>query len=262
MPSANSSDRFGNRLLAGLPAPDRRRILANCEAVELQFGEVIGESGERIHDVYFPTDSFVSLITHPVRQAGLEVWLVGNEGMIGAPLILGVASTSLRAVVLGAGPAWRMTAGRFGDALGRSDALRGTLNRYLCVRLRQAAQMVACTRFHLVEARLARWLLMSRDRAHADHFHVTHELLADLLGVRRVGITKAATALRQRALIDYHRGDVVILDRLGLQAVACDCYGALETMYEQVLGGNRQHGCPPGPTRAESAPAVARATAR
>jgi CRP-like cAMP-binding protein len=227
---------FDNRLLAALPKRDQQQILSHCDAVELRRGEVLSEPDERIRDVYFPTDSFVSLVTPPENHAGLEVRLVGNEGMIGTPLILGVEITQIRTLVQGAGPTWRLSSEGFGEALRQSDALRGRLHRYLDVLMNQSTQLLACTRFHSVEARLARWLLMSQDRAHCDHFHVTHELLALLLGVRRVGVTKAASALQARALIHYHRGDVTVLDRAGLQGAACGCYGAAEALYEQGLG--------------------------
>jgi CRP-like cAMP-binding protein len=230
--SANRPHSYVNRLLAALPETDRLEILTRCEPVELQVGEVIGEPGERIRAVYFPTDSFVSLVTPCADHADMEVWLVGNEGMVGTPLVLGVDVYPLRTLVQGAGPAWRMSAEGLGDALRESDALHRTLDRYLSVLMSQGAQMVACARFHVVEARLARWLLMSQDRAHSDHFHVTHEILAAMLGVRRVGVTKAATALQQRNLIRYRRGDVSIVDRPGLRAAACGCYGAMEAIYE------------------------------
>jgi CRP-like cAMP-binding protein len=227
---------FVNRLLATLPGQDQQWVLVNCEPVELHFAEVLGEPGERIRHVYFPTDSFVSLVVPPDHHAGLEVGLVGNEGMIGAPLLLGVEVTLLRALVQGAGPAWRMTSEQFHDTLRQSSALQATLNRYLYVLMGQLAHMVACTRFHVVEARLARWLLMTQDRAHADHFHVTHEFLAFMLGVRRAGVTKAARALQQRMLIRYSGGDITVLDRAGLEAAACGCYETSETLYKRIMG--------------------------
>ena len=234
--SGKTLAQFDNRLLAALPKRDQRQLLSHCDTVELRRGEVISEPGERIRNVYFPTDSFVSLVTPPVDYAGLEVRLVGSEGMLGTPLILGVEVTQVRTLVQGAGPAWRLSSEGFGEALRQSDALRARLHRYLDVLMNQSTQLLACTRFHLVEARLARWLLMSQDRAHCDHFHVTHELLALLLGVRRVGVTQAASALQTRELIHYHRGDVTVLDRAGLQAAACGCYGAAEALYKQGLG--------------------------
>ncbi len=211
-------------------------MLTRCECVELALDEVISEPGEPIRHVYFPADCFFSLVTPPVGHAGLEVRLVGNEGMVGTPLILGIDVTLLRTVVRGNGSAWRMTAERFPEALGQSRALQTTLNRYLFVLTNQVEQMVACTRFHVLEARLARWLLMTQDRAHSDHFHATHEFLALLLGVRRVGVTNAATALQQRNLIHYSRGDIRVLDRPGLRAAACACYGESEALYERFLG--------------------------
>ncbi len=226
---------FGNRLLAALPEYDQAQILSKSECVELHRGQVLGEPGVQIREVYFPTDSFVSLVTPPMDHPGLEVWLTGSEGMIGAPLVLGVDHRLLQALVQGAGPAWRMSADAFAEALRESDALHRRLDRYLSVLMTQAERMVACTRFHVVEARLARWLLMSQDRAHSNRFHVTHEVLAAMLGVRRAGVTRAATALQACQLIDYRRGEVTILDRAGLRSAACGCYEAMEAIYTQIL---------------------------
>jgi len=227
-----------NRLLATLPSKDHQYVMENCESVELHLAEVISEAGDPIRHVYFPTDSFISLVTPPDSNAGLEVGLVGSEGMVGTPLILGIQETLLCTFVQGAGPAWSMSSERFCDVLKQSSALQTTLNRYLYVLMNQLAQMVTCTRFHVVEARLARWLLMTQDRAHSDHFHITHEFLAFMLGVRRVGVTKAASVLQQHKLIHYSRGNITIIDRVGLQAASCGCYGAAESLYNQMLGVN------------------------
>jgi CRP-like cAMP-binding protein len=224
-----------NRLLEALPSSDRRRMLAECETVELEFAEVLYTPRQRLSYVYFPVKGFISLIMAIDEHASLEVGLVGNEGMFGVPLVLGVDVSPLRAVVQGAGSALRMNAPAFCRELGRSQALQRETNRYVFVQMNQLAQTAACTRFHLVEARLARWLLMTQDRAHADNFHVTQEFLALMLGIRRVGVTKAASALQLRQLIQYKRGDITVLDRRGLRSAACGCYKADLESYDQIL---------------------------
>jgi CRP-like cAMP-binding protein len=224
-----------NRLLAALPRVASRRVLAACEAVELEFGTVLFEPDARIRHVYFPTSGFVSLMIPVDGTTNLEVGLVGNEGMLGVPLVLGVDVSPLRALVQGAGHVWRMTAKDFSRELDRSPALRPALLRYLQVRMCQLAQTAACTRFHVVEERLARWLLMTQDRAHEDQFRVTHEFLAYMLGVRRVGVTMAANALQKRKLISYHRGEVTILDRAGMEAASCGCYQADRDSYDGLM---------------------------
>ena len=223
-----------NQLLTALPCKDRKRLLAHCEPIDLIFAEVLCRPGDLITHVYFPTGSFISLVTS-IDSSNLEIGMVGNEGFFGITLMLEVDIAPFHAVVQGAGPALRIKPEAFLHELEQSPALQKELKRYLCALMRQLAQTAACSQFHRVEARLARSLLMIHDRAHSNTFHVTHVGLAYMLGVRRVGITRAANSLQQQKLISYHRGEVRILDRAGLEAVACSCYRADNEIYEQFM---------------------------
>jgi CRP-like cAMP-binding protein len=230
-----------NRLLAAMPETDLRRMLAGCETIELAFSDVLCMPMEPLRHVHFPTSSIISLIMPVDGADSIEVGLIGNEGMFGVPLALGVDASPVGAVVRGAGMALRMDAIRFCSELARSAPLRRVIDRYAFVRLSQLAQAAACTRFHVVEAWLARWLLMTQDRAHASTFHVTQKFLALMLGVRRVGVTKAARSLQRRGLIKYNRGDITVLDRRGLKAASCACYEADREHYDRMFGTS-----PPG----------------
>ncbi|MEO8345005.1 MAG: Crp/Fnr family transcriptional regulator [Betaproteobacteria bacterium] len=234
--ASKQSAQSGNRLLASLPDDIRRRMLEVCESVELAFAELLHKSGEPIDHVYFPTRSFISLVISVDESSSLEVGLIGNEGMFGIPLALGVDVSPVSAIVQGAGPALRMDAATFRRELARSEVLQSGMNRYALVQLSQLAQSAACTRFHLVEARLARWLLMTQDRAESSAFNITQEFMALMLGVRRVGVTKAASSLQKRGLIHYARGHMTVLDRRGLRAASCGCYKADLDSYARILG--------------------------
>jgi CRP-like cAMP-binding protein len=226
-----------NHLVGQLPRADRQRLLARCEPVPLVLGEVLCERGDPVRQVYFPRDAVISLVMQIENHPSLEVGMVGREGMVGAALILDVSVMPLRALVQASGTAWRVAGADFQRQLALSAPLRQLIQRFMYVRVSQMASAAACLRFHLIEPRLARWLLMSQDRAQAAHFHVTHEFLACMLGVRRVGITAAAGALQRAGLIAYHRGELRVLDRPGLERAACSCYAADTATYRQHLGG-------------------------
>lgn len=226
-----------NRLLEALPDRERPRLLDRFDAVDLAFGQCLLQAGDRIDDVYFPCGSYISLSLPQKRGVSLEVGLVGNEGMWSVDVPLGAKTSPLRAVVRGAGPALRMKADLFRQQLEASAALRMVIGRYTIVILQQLAQTAACMHSHVLEGRLARWLLMTQDRAHSDSFYLTHEYLACMLGVRRVGVTVAASALQHRKLIAYRRGNIEILDRPGLERAACDCYAADQLSYGQLESG-------------------------
>jgi len=221
-----------NSLLAALPRKAYLRLLPGLTPVELVFGEVLYEPGEPIRDVYFPSRSLVSLLTLVEGHLALEVGMVGREGMVGVPLALGADVSPVRALVQGAGAALKMTAARFRTELRASPPLQRELNRYVHTMMAQISQTAGCNRFHVVEARLARWLLMTRDRVRSAQFRMTHDFLSHMLGVRRVGVTEAASALQRQKLIEYSRGNIRILDDRGLEAACCSCYQVVNDMHE------------------------------
>lgn len=220
-----------NSLLAALPRKDYQLLHDCLEPVMLTFGEVLYRPGEPIHHVYFPTDSLVSLLALAEGHQALGVSLVGHEGMLGIPLALGVSDSPVRAMVQGSGMALRMTTAHFQNEFQQNALLQREVYRYTCELIVQLTQSAACNRFHRVEARLARWLLMTRDRVRSNQFHLTQDFLGNMLGVRRVGVTKAAVDLRQRKLISYNRGEISILDGAGLEAAACQCYRIVRDMH-------------------------------
>lgn len=239
MPLGSSNSR-ANQLIDALPLHVQRHLLGCGEPIELSPSEVIFEPGQLIRHIYFPTHGFIALTAPMSGHPSLAVGLIGDEGMLGIWLMLGVSVAPLRAEVLDAVSAWRLDTATFVRELGRSPVLRQRLDRYLYVTLAQRTQFAACACFHLVEARLARWLLMTRDRAHADNFHITHEYLAGILGVRRASITRAAISLQARQLIRYRRGGIHIIDNRGLEAAACECYSSDRRTYRRALNCRRE----------------------
>ena len=224
-----------NQLIERLSRKDRTRLLAGSEPCELTLGTVLCEPGKPTRHVWFPIDAFISMVAPIDGKPALEVGMVGREGMLGAHLALGVATVPLHAVVQGAGSALRLSATALRAELARSPALQRVLNRYLYVLMAQLTGAAACLRFHEIGPRLARWLLMSQDRAHSERFHVTQEFLGYMLGVRRVGVTAAASVLQRRGLIEYHRGEMQVRDRKGLEAAACDCYANDRRTYADLF---------------------------
>jgi len=225
VPSSESPPpRIANRLLASLPDDDLEQLEAFCEMVDLAAGDVLFEAGQPITHIYFPLDALVSLLAVAEGRMTLEVGSAGREGMVGASVALGQRVAQVRAVVQRSGAALRMEAGDFTTEFAQMEALQQVLHRYTSSLLAQAIQIAVCSRFHVLEARLARSLLVTRDRLQSGRFHMTHEFLAHALGVRRVGVTKAASALQNQGLISYSRGNIEILDPAGLEAVSCRCY--------------------------------------
>lgn len=224
-----------NRLIDRLSEKDRALVLAGCEQVELSFLDVLAKPGDTLTHVYFPTDSYISIMVPVGAVDKLEVGLAGNEGFYGVPLAVGETKSPFHALVQGGGAALRMSASHFLRDLARIPALRSVIDKYIYLLLCQVAQTAGCTRFHEIEQRLVRWFLMISDRSSSRTFRMTHELLAYMLGVRRVGVTESAISLQKRGLIEYRRGVVTIVDRPGMQAAACSCYDSDIKRYKQVF---------------------------
>jgi CRP-like cAMP-binding protein len=226
-----------NLLIATLPSRDRASLLGLCQSVPLTVGAILSRPGQPIRHVYFPDDGFISLAAQEEGEHALEVGLVGREGMLGMQLSLGIAAVPLHAKVRGEGTAQRMEVASFRHELARSESLQRQVHRYVYVLVDQLAGGAACTRFHGIAPRLARWLLMSHDRALSSGcIQLTHEALAAMLGVRRAGITRAAGELQRQGLVRYHRGEITVLDRSALMLAACGCYSADLRAYRRVFG--------------------------
>jgi CRP-like cAMP-binding protein len=225
-----------NRVLASIPANEYRQLQAHLEPVDLKFGAVLYLPGKPIKYVYFPIDCLISLLTAVDKRRSLEVGMVGNEGMAGMPFILGIGVSGVRAIVQGSGSALRMPSATFLQEFNRNASLQDALYRYTYALMAQISQTAACNRFHEAQARLSRWLLMTRDRVGSDDFPLTHQFLAHMLGLRREGVTEAASALKQRKLINYSRGKIQILDVRGLKRSACSCYQIVKAVSERAQG--------------------------
>lgn len=236
MPSEKRASPATNRLLAALPRKEYQHLLPELEHVTLSFGEVLLEPGDTIRHVYFPNDSIISLLSSVEDRELLEVGIVGNEGMAGLSVFMGVNKSRNRALVQGTGTAMRMKAAVLRKEVSNDGgALHNLLHLYTHSLLTQISQSAACNRFHLVNARLARWLLMTHDRVTGDEFYLTQEFISHMLGVRREQVTLAASGLQKQELISYSRGQIKILNRAGLEAIACKCYRIVKEEYDNLL---------------------------
>ena len=235
MPSTKRDMPVTNRLLATLPKKEYQRLQPELEEVTLPFAEVLYEPGASIRHVYFPNDSIISVLAEVGTNATLEVGIVGNEGMAGLSVFMGVNTSRNKALVQSAGTAMRMKSEALHRESQQIGSLHSLLHRYSQSLLAQASQSAACNRFHMVNARLARWLMMTHDRLGTDEFRVTQEFMSNMLGVRREGVTGAAIALQKDQLISYSRGQVKILNRAGLEAVSCTCYRVIKDESDSYL---------------------------
>lgn len=223
-----------NQLIQQLPAVVRRRFLTRCEPFELLLSAELSVRDQPLTHAYFPRSGFISLVIDVDSHPPLEVGMVGVESMLGSELVLGLAKTPWRALVQGPGSSWRIGADAFRASLAEIHELQEVVRVSLLVRLHQQALASACERFHMIGPRLARWLLMSQDRARSDTFHLTQEVIALMLGVRRVGVTVAAGVFQGSGIIKYHRGAVTVLDRAALEAEACSCYAAYKQIHAEL----------------------------
>ena len=224
-----------NRLLAVLPTPVFDRLAPHLELVSLSLGEALCESGERLSHVYFPTDAIVSLLNVIENGASAEIAVIGNEGILGIALFLGSDSMPNRAVVQSAGHAYRLKGQVFKQELNLSGAFQRLLLRYTSALLTQMAQTAVCNRHHTVDQQLCRWLLLCLDRLPSNELTMTQELIANMLGVRREGVTAAAGNLQSAGLIHYSRGHIQLLDRPGLEARVCECYEVVRKEFSRLL---------------------------
>ena len=224
-----------NHLLAALPKAEFQRWLPRLEVVSLTLGDVLYESGSALSHVYFPTTAIVSLLYVMQNGASAEIAVVGNEGLLGISLFMGGESTPSRAVVQSAGHGWRLPAQAMKDEFNRGGPVLHLLLRYTQALITQMSQTAVCNRHHSLDQQLCRWLLLSLDRLKGNQLVMTQELIANMLGVRREGVTEAALKLQQAGLIRYARGKIIVLDRPGLEARTCECYAVVKKEYERLL---------------------------
>lgn len=232
--SSAKQPQIANQLLAALPKKDYQELRPHLEEIPLVFDELLYRPNVVISDVYFPNSGIVSLLAAVKERSTLEVGLIGNEGMLGLSVFMGVNSSINQAVVQGAGVAMKMKATALRKACSKGGVLPRLLQRYSHSLLTQITQSAVCNQFHSVDARLSRWLLMTHDRIGNDEFQLTQEFLSNMLGVRREGVNRAAGDLQKRGLISYQRGSLKVLDRAGLEAISCTCYETIKNETTQL----------------------------
>jgi CRP-like cAMP-binding protein len=230
-----------NRLLAALPPVERGRIYPHLQLVPLVLGKVMYEPDERLRHVYFPTDSIVSLLYVMKDGASAEISMVGNEGIVGVALFMGGETTSSRAIVQSSGSAYRLIGRRLKDEFYRHGVTQFLLLRYTQALLTQMAQTAVCNRHHSVDQHLCRWLLLSLDRLPSNRLILTQELMANMLGVRREGVTAAAAKLQKLGAIGYRRSQITVLNRPMLEELSCECYGVVKKETDRLLPPEAQH---------------------
>jgi CRP-like cAMP-binding protein len=228
-------DQSANQLLASLPAPEWQRIGPLLEAVDLPLGQVLYESGSKMSHVYFPVNAIISLLYVMADGASAEIAVVGNEGLVGIALFMGGETTPSRAVVQSAGQGYRLRAADIKAEFNRSGPVLHLLLRYTQALITQMAQTAVCNRHHSLDQQLCRWLLLSLDRLSGNELVMTQELIANMLGVRREGVTEAALKLQKLGLIRYARGHITVIDRDALEARVCECYRVVKTEYDRLL---------------------------
>ena len=234
--AASSTDAPKNYLLAALPAGEFKRVQSNLSPVSFKLGEVLYESGDKMNYVYFPTTAIVSLLYVMENGATAEIGIVGNDGLIGVSLFMGGDTTTSRAIIQSAGDAFKMNAKDLKDAFALGGAFQQMLLRYTQALITQISQTAVCNRLHSVEQQLCRWLLLSHDRLESDKLVMTHDLISNMLGVRREGVTLAAQKLAKRKLIKNVRGTITVIDRQGLEEAVCECYEVVNNEYNRLLG--------------------------
>jgi CRP-like cAMP-binding protein len=237
----SSLDPLENQLLAALPEMELQRWLPDLEFVEMHLGDVLYESGSTLGHVYFPVTTIISLLYVMGNGASAEIAVVGNEGILGISLFMGGESTPSRAVVQSAGHGYRLTAGRMKTEFDQAGPVQHLLLRYTQALITQMSQTAVCNRHHSLDQQLCRWLLLSLDRLQGNELIMTQELIANMIGVRREGVTEAALKLQKAGVISYSRGHITVLDRAHLEGLSCECYAVVKKEYDRLLPAQTAH---------------------